>query len=379
MLIGIDGNEANIKNRVGVNQYAWELLKSMHKLIAEGEKKHQVIVYLKNPPLFDMPLESNFWHYKVLSGSGLWIIRKLMIELFFSETKPDIFLTPSHYLPPFASMPRVCTITDLGYLEFSGQFKKSDFWQLKYWSAWSIKVSKSVLAISESTKKDIVRHYPFASKKVYVTLLGYDSEKFNLSISKEDVRRVLKKYSIVNTEKEYVLFLSTLKPSKNVSGLIESWSKISQEFGQYRLVIAGKKGWLYDDIFAKVKELGLQKNIVFTDFVEEKDKPYLIAGAKVFVLPSFWEGFGLDALNAMACGVPTIVSSVASLPEVVGDAGILIDPYNIDSITKALRKVLSMNKTEYDKICKKSVSQAKNFSWSKTASETFDVLERSLV
>lgn len=375
MIIGIDGNEANIKNRVGVNQYAWELLKSLKKLLEKNEKKHKVIVYLKNPPLSDLPSQSPFWKYKVLSGSGLWIIRRLMIELMFGREKPDVFFTPSHYLPPIINIPSVCSIMDLGYLDFSTQFKKSDFWQLKYWSAWSISISKAIIAISESTKRDIVRHYPAASKKVMVTYLGYDQQKYGQKIKVSDVRRILKKYSIVSDPKEYVLFLSTLKPSKNVTGLVDAWKRVSQEFSRLKLVIAGKKGWMFDDIFSEVKKLNLQNSIIFTDFVNEEDKASLIAGAKVFVLPSFWEGFGLDPLNAMASGIPVVVSRVGSLPEVVGDAGILVDPYNIDSIAEGVGEILESSKAEYEKFVKKGLEQARKFSWEKTARQTLGVLE----
>ena len=226
MIIGIDGNEANVEKRVGVNQYAFELLKNIHKLQEEWKKKHQVIVYLKNKPQKDLPKQNSHWKYKVIKGRGLWIITKLMPNLFFNKEKPDVFFAPSHYLPLFAPCPVVCTIHDLGYLKFSEQFRKYDFWQLKIWSAISIFISKAIIAVSNSTKRDIVRHYPFASKKIFITPHGYDKNRFNTRISKEDVRRVKNKYSIVN---DYVLFISTLKPSKNIEGLLEAWKLLVQK------------------------------------------------------------------------------------------------------------------------------------------------------
>lgn len=373
MIIGIDGNEANIENRVGVNQYNLELLLALKKLQDKGKCKHEIIVYLKNPPLPELPKETSDFKYKVLPGRGPWIITRLMPDLFFGKPKPDIFFSPSHYVPPFSPIPRVCSIMDLGYLEFSGQFKKFDFWQLKLWSAYSICVSKAVIAISNSTNKDIVRHYPFATKKTFTTLLAYDKNKFNSTIDPKDVRRVRHKYTIV---KDYVLYLSTLKPSKNVEGLLAAWKAIKKGFPAFCLVIAGKKGWLFENIFAKVKEFGLTKDVIFTDFVPETDKPALIAGATGFVLPSFWEGFGLDPLNAMACGVPVIVSNVGSLTEVVGEAGILVDPYRVDSIAQGIKKVLSADKKQYNTLVTKGLKQAQKFSWEKNASETLKILEK---
>ena len=375
MIIGIDGNEANLENRVGVNQYCFELLWATSRLQDEWKSRHRVIVYLKDKPLNDLPKESKYFRYRAIPGGGAWIIKKLMPSLFSERPRPDIFFSPSHYVPPFSPVPRVCSIMDLGYLKFSGQFKKYDFWQLKIWSAYSIYVSKAVIAISNSTKKDIVRHYSFASSKTFVTPLAYDKKKFNTRINPNDVRRVRNRYSIVN---DYVLYLGTLKPSKNIEGLLTAWSKINKDFPDVKLVIAGKKGWLYGTIFEKVRELKLTKDIiVIPDYVPEKDKTGLIKGAKLFVLPSFWEGFGLDALNAMACGVPVVVSNVGSLPEVVGGSAILIDPYNVNSIARGIKKVLSMPQEQYNTLVQKGLKQAEKFSWEKTARKTLQILEKA--
>lgn len=374
MVIGIDGNEANIVSRVGVNQYAYELLKNLRKLEDEWKGKHTIIVYLKNPPLPDMPRQSKDFKYKVIPGGGAWIIRTLTPYLFKRREKLDIFFSPSHYVPPFSPSPRVCSIMDLGYLEFSGQFRKYDFWQLKLWSAYSIFVSKAIIAISNSTKKDIVRHYPFASRKVFVTHLAYDKTRFNTKIKAVDVRRVRNKYHIA---KDYILFLSTLKPSKNLEGLLIAFKGVKKHFPDVCLVVAGKKGWLYESIFRRVKALGLTKDVIFTDFIPEKDKASLIKGAKAFVLPSFWEGFGLDPLSVLACGVPVVVSDRGSLPEVVGDAAVFVDPENINSIEKGILKVLSMSNFEYNKLVEKGLKQARQFSWEKTARETIKILERA--
>lgn len=373
MIIGIDGNEVNIKKRVGVNQYGFKLLHNLRKLQDEWKDKHSLVVYLREKPLPDMPEESEQFTYKVIPGGGAWILKKLTPYLIFGKDKPDIFFSPSHYAPPVSTVPRVCSIMDLGYLEFSGQFTKRVFWQLKYWSAISILVSKRVIAISNSTKKDIVRHYPFASGKVDVTLLAYDKERFNEDVGVKDVRRVKDKYSIT---KDYVLFLSTLKPSKNIEGLLEAWKKICRDFDETNLVIAGKKGWLYESIFEKVKDLGLEDSVIFTDFVDEEDKPALIAGARLFVLPSFWEGFGLDVLNAMACGVPVVVSDVGSLPEVAGNAGLYVDPNEPETIAENIKKVLNMGKKDYNRLVEEGLRQVKKFSWKKTARQTLKILER---
>jgi len=371
MVIGIDGNEANLRERVGVNEYAFQILWNLYKLQEKGENPHNLIVYLKSKPLFDLPKQRQNFRYKIIPGEKFWIIKKLMRYLWRNPDKIDVLFSPNHYTVPFLRIPRICSIMDLGYLKFSSQFTKKVFWQLKSWSAISILVSKRIISISNSTKDDIVRHYPFARNKIAVTLPGYDAARFNTEIPISDVRRVKNKYSIVD---DYILYLGTLKPSKNIEGLIEAFARLRTLGSGLQLVIAGKKGWLYESIFKKAEKLGLRDTIVFTGFVLEKDKPALIKGAKVFVLPSFWEGFGLDSLCAMAAGIPVVVSNTGSLPEVVGNAGIFIDPYNVESIAEGLKEILSANPKKYNRIVAAGLLQAKEFSWEKTAKKTLEVI-----
>lgn len=378
MVIGIDGNEANVEKRVGVNTYAFELLWSLWRLQDEWKDNHKLIVFLKNEPKADLPKETNFFKYKLIPGGGAWILTKLTPYLLRHKKACDRFFSPSHYIPLIATQPRYCSIMDLGYLKFSAQFQKKDFWQLKVWSAISIFMSKGIFAISNSTKDDIVRHYPFAKDKIYVTPLAYDKEKFNLDIPQKDVRRIRSRYSIVD---DYILYLGTLKPSKNVEGLISAFYALKSQIprtknqnNDIKLVIAGKKGWMYDEIYKKVRELALEDRVIFTDFVPEEDKPALIKGAKAFVLPSFWEGFGLDVLNAMAAGVPVVASNVGSLPEVVGDAGVLVDPNNTNSIAEGIKEVINAPQAKYNSLKEAGLRQVKKFSWEAAARETLKVI-----
>jgi len=373
MIIGIDGNEANIKEKVGVHQYAFYILWGINKLGIEKDSKNTYYIYLKNTPRDDLPKESKYWKYKIIPGKSLWVLTRLMPHLWKSKNL-DVIFSPSHYLPPLTRVPSVCTIHDLGYLKFSGQFKKYDYWQLKYWTAISIYISKYIIAVSESTKKDIVRHYPFASKKIKVVHHGYDKHLFRDNISNHVVRRVKKKYQI---PKDYLLFLSMLKPSKNIEGLLEAFALSKNKLGDIKLVIAGKKGWLYESIFEKVKQLRLNNDVIFTDYIQESDKVALIKGARVFVLPSFWEGFGMDVINAMASGTPVIVSRIASLPEVAGKAGIYVNPNNVKDISKAILKVLLIPAKEYNMLVNAGLKQVKNFSWEKSARETLDIIKKA--
>lgn len=377
MIIGIDGNEANIKNRVGVNVYAFKILWELYKMAQAGKNNHSLIVYLKEKPLPDLPKETKNFKYKVISGGGLWIITRLTPYLFKNPEKIQVLFSLSHYVSPFLTLPKVCSIMDLGYLESSEQFEKIVFWQLKYWTAISVFVSKQVLTISEASRKDIVRHYPFASKKIIVTPLSHDLKQKDFNVSEIDVRRIKNKYSIVD---DYILYLGTLKPSKNVGGLIEAFSLLIKKYPKLKtkLVVAGKKGWLYEPLFESVKNLKLTDRVIFTGYFEEEDKQALRKGALLFAQPSFTEGFGIDTLSAMAVGVPVVVSDRGSLPEIVGKAGIVVNPDSPESIFKGMEKVLKMSKEAYNKQVKLGQDQAKKFSWEICASKTLEALEKAV-
>lgn len=383
MQIGIDGNEANVKNRVGTGEYALELLGQFAK-----NKSHHFSIYLKEDPIGDLPKETANFKYQVIGPKNFWTQFALPISLTFGK-KPDVFFSMAHYGPRFSSVPYVVTIHDLSYLHFPQLFKKNDLYQLTNWSKYSILNSAHVIAPSNSTKDDILKNYHVKSSKVTVTYEGYDKNRFKPQ-PKAKITQVLKKYKIAG---DYLIFVGTLQPRKNIERLIEAFASIahSSQFivnssnnsvnrerstQNFQLVIVGKLGWLYGSIFAKVKALGITKNVVFTDFVPDADIPGLISGAKVYINPSLWEGFGIPVIEAQACGVPVVASNTSSLPEIVGDSAIQVDPESVQSIAKGIEKVLTSEKTSSD-LVKKGLVNAKRFSWQECAQKTLAVLEKT--
>lgn len=360
MLIGIDANEANLTaNRVGINQYAFDLLWALSKL----KTRHKFVVYLKGDPLQDMPK----MEYRVIPFPKFWTQTRLPWDLYTHSPRPDVFFSMTHYAPRFSPIPTVVAIMDLGFLQTPEQFTNKDFNQLKSWTNYSVRQAKRIIAISEFTKKDIVREYNIDPVTVTVTHLAYDKQLFK---PKRD-EKVLAKYKI---SANYILFLGSLRPSKNIEGLLRAFARLAlnQLPVPTQLVIAGKKGWLYDKIFKLVDELNLESRVVFTGFVAEGEVPVLMTHAQAFVMPSFYEGFGIPALEAMACGTPVVVSDIASLPEVVGDAGIYVDPHNIDSIMNGIREAIGPQR---NRRIKKGLERVKLFSWEKTARLTLQCLE----
>ena len=371
MLIGIDGNEANTPNKVGVGQYAFNLLNKLNQI----DDQNKYIIYLKNPPLKDLPVESSNWQYKVFGPQKLWTRFALPVHLLIDKAKPDLFFSPSHYSPLFCPCSTIPTIHDIGYLKFQNQFTKKDFYQLKKWTIQSIKKARHIITVSQFSKDEIIKTYHLDPNKITIAYNGVDSPpKINLSTQ----QKILSSY-LLNAN-SYFLYLGTLKPNKNIPFLIKSFSLFLKnqrtrvpENQSTKLVIAGKKGWLFDEIFATVKKEGIEKYVVFTDFVTEDQKWTLYQNAIASVLPSTYEGFGIPAIESMKIGTPVIVSDIPPFKEVVQDNGLFINPQDKSSLCQKMINI--SNPKIREKYSKLGKNQADKFTWQNTAKSVLSVFE----
>lgn len=370
MIIGIDGNEANNSKRVGIGEYAYEIIKKL----TETDKSHcKFVIYLKDDPLDDMPSPSENVTYKIFGPKKLWTQFALPLHLFLEPKRPHVFFSPSHYAPRIAPVPTVISVMDLSYVKYPELFNKSDRLQLKNWTSYSIKNAKKILTISNSSKSDIIKEYGASESKIEVTYLGI---KPIISITPHiyAMQELTQKYKI---PEKYILFVGTLQPRKNITKLIEAFTLLVKDKKipeSVDLVIVGKKGWLYDEIIASPEKLGISKKVHFLDFVNDEDLALLYSHAQVFVLPSLYEGFGLPVLEAMKYNCPVITSNISSLPEVGGDAALYIDPESTEDIASKMQKVLSDGALRKSMI-EKGKEQIKKFSWEKSARQTLAILE----
>lgn len=372
MKIWIDGYEANVSQRLGSSQVAFELLNNLEKM----DHKNDYTILLPNSPVEGLPEERLGWRYRILKPSKFWTRIALPISLFLEKRKPDIFFSPTHYTPRFSPVKRIITIFDLAYLHFPKAFKTRDLWQMKLWTKQSIKSADHIITISQSTKKDLIKSYRIDKDRITVAYPGFDSKIFHPVKDKTATTKILNKYGIVG---KFVLYVGTLQPRKNLIRLIEAFQKIEG----LKLVIVGKttgpgrSGWMYEDILNKPVQLKIRDKVIFTGFVPTVELPYLMSQASAFVLPSLWEGFGIPVVEAMACGAPAIVSNVSSLPEVVGEAGLLINPYSTEQIEQAIR-TLSFDTRIRNQKSKQSIKQAQKFSWRKMARSILNVFEEEV-
>ena len=369
MNIGIDINEANIGQRVGVNQVAFAMFRALTANLGPEDK---IIALSKERPLPDLPIARDNLTYEIFGPKRMWVMTGLTKRLFFNQPKIDVLFSPSHYTPLFSRVSSVIYLMDLSYERFGTEyFTTYDINQLKRWTPFSIRKAKHVLTISEFSKSEIVNLYRTSPDKITVVYPGFDRLTYHSKIPKTKQLQVRKKYGIAG---KYLLYVGTLQPRKNLGKLLEAFGQLKNK--QVKLVIGGKKGWLFDQIFERVRELKLENRILFLGFIPNEDLPGLIKGCQAYVLPSLYEGFGMPPVEAQAVGVPVVVSAVSSLPEVIGVSGIYIeDPNSVDSIKEALEKVLSLKKSEREAIIEVGKENTKRFDWSLSAARVLEILK----
>jgi glycosyltransferase involved in cell wall biosynthesis len=316
----------------------------------------------------------------------LWTHVRLSLEMLTAP--PDVLFVPAHVLPLVHPRRSVVTVHDLGYRHEPQAHRLLDRLYLELSTRYNARAATRVIADSAATKRDLVQLYGTDPDRITVIPLGVD-ELFQPVTDAARLAAVRAKYGIPG---DYLLYVGTLQPRKNLVRLVEAWARVIADcrlqiadLGRRTLVIAGKKGWLYEEIFATVRRLGLEGRVLFPGYVPEEDLPALLSGATAFVLPSLYEGFGLPVLEAMACGTPVIAANVSSLPEVVGDAGLLVDPLDSDALAAALQRLLTdadpstpLRASLRAELRQRGLARAKLFSWPRCARETLAVLERRL-
>ncbi len=271
--------------------------------------------------------------------------------------------------PPVGKTPYVVTMHDIIHEYLPQFYPRALRYFMHLFYPISARWASRVITVSESSKRDLIKYYNVPEQKIIVTHLGV-SDNFRQIHEEEKIKQVLRKYDITG---DYILFVGRLEPRKNISGLIKAFHNLKSSRGiKHKLVIVGMRYFKYEDIFRLVDALGLQDEIIFTGGVEDNDLPMIYNGADLFVYPSFAEGFGIPPLEAMSCGVPVISSNTSSMPEVIGDTGILIDPYNIGELARAIYEVLC-NRDLQKEMQAKGLKRAERFLWENTARKTLNV------
>jgi glycosyltransferase involved in cell wall biosynthesis len=366
MRIAINAADLDHPRIDGTRIYIQNLLKNF----GLADTRDRFLIYHKKEfnPQLTFP---KFENYEVIKKPFpfWWTQTRFTWEMI--RTKPDILFMPMHSLPFFRSkkIKTIVTIHDLAFKFFPGHFPKKDLRRLNFFTDHAVENSDKLIAISNSTKNDLLKIYPkLKEEKIKVIYHGYDKDLFRPDITEQEIQRVNSKFKIQNLK--FILFVGTIQPRKNIETLLEAFEVLRrrEDYKNLGLVIAGCSGWLAENIVEKIKKTS---GAVMTGKFETEDLPALIAGAEVFVLPSLYEGFGLPVLEAMACGTPVVVADNSSLREVIEDAGLLFNPRSSDKLADALFGILDNDKLR-DSLQKKGLERAKYFSWEKCARETLE-------
>lgn len=284
----------------------------------------------------------------------------------------DLFHAPDHYIPKLRGIPVVATLMDPIPL-MRPEWASARLRRVKNWLFQRmVRTADHYVAISEFVVDDLVRYFRISPERITVIPLAVDNVYFN-PVDEDEKRRALGKY---NLKPGYFLFIGTLQPRKNLGRVIEAFLRLPEEIRyDYPLIIAGRAGWGVDDLLPKLAELDSAGVGRWLEYVPEEDKRALLQSAGTLVFPSLYEGFGLPVLEAFASRLPVITSNTTSLPEVAGDAAILVNPESVDEITDAMLYVVS-DGTIRDRLIEKGLIKAQQMTWRQTAEKTLAVYRK---
>lgn len=363
MKIAIDIRSAEGK-KAGKGFYTYHLCKNIIKHSSDIE----YILYGENPEFQEW--QGKNIRVKQISSKGLFWHIKTFFDLL--KEKPDIFFAPTSYIIP-AFLPKkiksIVTIHDLVSILFPSKHLKKAVIIEKILLSKIVRKSKIITTVSENTKKDLLKHFKIDENKIHTVYCGV-SDKYKKLSEKEILN--LKNSEIA--PQKFFLSVGTIEPRKNFVKLIRAFAIFLKERPDFTLYIVGQKGWQYDEVFKETQKLKISDKVIFPDYIPENGLLNLYNLAYAFVFPSLYEGFGIPPLEAMSCGCPVVFSNISSIPEVVGDAGLSINPYDEKDIADKLL-LIANDKSLREELSLKGLKRYKIFNWEKSAKEMISIFK----
>jgi glycosyltransferase involved in cell wall biosynthesis len=366
MKIGIDGSRAFIKNRTGIEEYSYRVIKNL----IGNLRLHQVVLYIRKNQTVDFELPEN-WKIKVINCPRLWTQVGLSLEMLLHPV--DTLLILAHTVPIIHPEKTVVVIHGLEY-EFCPQAYS---WFERFYMRLTIKKScawaSEIVAVSENTKKDLMNLYNVAGEKIKVIYEGYEkTESFASGLSSGEKLKVESKIA-----KPYLLFVGRIEERKNIGNIIDAFGILKEKYDiPHKLVLAGKPGHGYDDIKSQISKFQFKEEILELGFISDQEKFELMKKADVFVFPTLYEGFGIPVLEAQSVGCPVVASNNSSIPEVAHGSALLVDSQNPENIAENIYSIIS-NETQKNAIIVKGLENVKRFSWEVSSKEISEILVKS--
>jgi glycosyltransferase involved in cell wall biosynthesis len=357
MHVGIDASRTTVAKRTGTEAYSLAVIRALLAL----PNPHTWELYFRDgPPPGLFAERTPRPTFTIIHQRRLWT--HLGLSQALHRQSPNALFIPAHVLPLYHPVPSVVTIHDLGYLHFPNAHPFKQRFYLDLSTRFSASAATAIIADSEATRNDVIRYYGTPSDKITVAYPGYDTD---LKPVRHPNGRwpVRQKYNLPD---KFILHVGTVQPRKNLERLIEAYDP-----SEVSLVLAGRRGWLADSIYEK----GKAKGVLFLDYVDEEDLAALYSMAVVCVVPSLYEGFGFTVLEAMACGTAVICSDGGSLPEVAGEAAIIVPATDTQALAEAIHKAVN-DEDLRRRLIMKGYRNTARFSWQRTAKQTLDIIER---
>lgn len=355
-----------LKNKSGIGVYTYELTKRLENFKDIKFQGNIFNFFNRNNIEQDIPdltLTKNIcslFPYSIYRR--IWRFMPIKYNVLF-RNDADIYQFFNFIVPTNISGKVITTIHDLTYILHPETMDKKNRERLKKDMVNTVKRADYILTISENSKSDIIKYLNIPDYKITVIYPGVD-DIYKQVLDEKHIEKIKRKYNIIG---RYLLYLGTLEPRKNIETIIKSYNDfIKSSDEDIKLVLAGKKGWLYDSIFNLVSEYGLENDVIFTDYVDDSDKPALYQGAEIFLFPSLYEGFGIPVAEAMASRTPVITSNSSSLPEVAGDSAIMTEPLDYIKISESIKKILTDSNIRQNMI-ENGIRQVERFNWDDSA------------
>ena len=367
MRIAVDASRTTVSRVTGTEHYALRLIQTLIR----RNTQHQLTLYFRDAPAPHLFPQSDLVTHRVIPLRRAWTHVRFAAELW--RDQPDVTFVPAHTLPALFTGKGVVTVHDLGFKYFPRAHPASQRLYLDWTTRYSARRAAVVLADSQATARDLTQFYGTPAGKICVVYPGVDKPSLpkpdnNMEWSETDIEAVRRKYKL---PERYFLFIGTLQPRKNIARITQAYAQwwAGHQSEGIGLVLAGGKGWLFDEAWVE----GIP-NVHLPGYIADADKGALYAGALALVFPSLYEGFGFPVIEAMHCGTPVITSNTSSLPELAGDAAILVNPLEVYTIADALEDIAG-NDALRQSLREKGYVQAARFTWDRAAEQALAALE----
>lgn len=356
----------------GIGRYAVELLRALQRVAGGPE-----IVVLATEREDTHGLRDAFEYHRLPAGRTLpsvMSIGSLLLPVFAHRHHLDAIHDPNGIAPFIGGqrrVKRICTLHDAFAYVYPKEHNLADNWRYRWHLPYALRCADAIVTVSQCSRSDLIKYLHLDPAKVIVTPEGID-QRFTPVTEERKLRTVKERYGV---RSPFLLYVGALNARKNIVRLLEAFTMLRSNHPDLSLVLGGKRQWGISEIDQAWQRLDLDGKVTFTGYLDDSDLPALYSAAEAFVFPSLYEGFGLPPLEAMACGAPVVTSNVSSLPEIVGDAAILVDPLDVADLVRALDRVL-LDEPLRQSLRTRGFERASQFSWDETARLTGEIYSR---